>query len=52
MASASHNLGRPQDAEKYIKEAITHIDHMTERERFRTRAFLYLLIGDSAEVRG
>jgi eukaryotic-like serine/threonine-protein kinase len=46
MASASHNLGRQQDAEKYIKEAITHIDHMTERERFRTRAFLYLLIGD------
>jgi tetratricopeptide (TPR) repeat protein/predicted Ser/Thr protein kinase len=46
MASASHNLGRQQDAEKYIKQAITHIDHMTERERFRTRAYLYLLIGD------
>lgn len=46
MASASHNLGRQQDAEKYIKEAISHIDHMTERERFRTRAFLYLLVGD------
>jgi tetratricopeptide (TPR) repeat protein/predicted Ser/Thr protein kinase len=46
MASASHNLGRQQDAEMYIKQAITHIDHMTERERFRTRAFLYLLIGD------
>jgi tetratricopeptide (TPR) repeat protein len=46
MASASHNLGRQQDAEKYIKQAITHIDHMTERERFRTRAFLHLLTGD------
>jgi tetratricopeptide (TPR) repeat protein len=46
MAVASHNLGRGQDAEKYIKQAITKIDHMTERERFRTRAFLYLQIGD------
>ena len=46
MASASHNLGRLQDAEKFIKQAITHIDHMTERERYRTRAFLYLLVGD------
>src|SRR5207253_3059644 len=46
MASASHNLGLQQDAEKHIKEAISHIDHMTERERYRTRAFLYLLVGD------
>jgi serine/threonine protein kinase/tetratricopeptide (TPR) repeat protein len=46
MAVASHNLGRGQDAEKYIKQAITKIDHMTERERFRTRGFLYLQIGD------
>jgi tetratricopeptide (TPR) repeat protein/predicted Ser/Thr protein kinase len=47
MAIAARNLGRPQDAEKYIKDAITHIDRMTERERFRTRGMLYLLIGDS-----
>jgi tetratricopeptide (TPR) repeat protein len=46
MAAASHNLGRGRDAEKYIKQAITKIDHMTERERFRTRAFLYLQTGD------
>jgi tetratricopeptide (TPR) repeat protein/predicted Ser/Thr protein kinase len=46
MASAAHNLGRQQDAEKDIKQAISHIDHMTERERYRTRAFLYLLVGD------
>jgi tetratricopeptide (TPR) repeat protein len=46
MAVASHNLGRGQDAEKYIKQAITKIDHMTERERYRTRGFLYLQIGD------
>ncbi len=46
MASTSHNLGKEQDAEKYNKEAITHIDHMTERERYRTRASLYLRLGD------
>jgi len=46
MASASRNLGRLQDAEKYIREALKHIDHMTERERYRTRAYLYLLSGD------
>jgi tetratricopeptide (TPR) repeat protein len=43
MASAARNQGRQQDAEKFIKEALKHIDHMTERERYRTRAYLYLL---------
>jgi len=47
MAAASNNRGRQQDAEKYIKEAIRHIDPMTERERFYTRATLYSRIGDS-----
>jgi len=47
MASASHNLSREQDADKYIKLALNHIDHMTERERFRTRAYLYYLNGDA-----
>jgi tetratricopeptide (TPR) repeat protein len=27
--------------------ALNHIDHMTERERFRTRGFLYYVIGDT-----
>ena len=46
MAAALHNLGREQDAEKAIRQGITQIDHMTERERYRTRAFLYFLVGD------
>lgn len=46
MAAASRNLGEEQEAEKYIKQAVTHIDHMTERERYRTRAYLYLVVGD------
>jgi tetratricopeptide (TPR) repeat protein/predicted Ser/Thr protein kinase len=47
LAVATHNLGNQQDAEKYIRQAISHIDNMTERERFRTRAYLYLLTGDN-----
>jgi eukaryotic-like serine/threonine-protein kinase len=46
LASASRNLGQEQEAEKFIKQAVTHIDHMTERERYRTRAYLYLVTGD------
>ncbi len=46
LAVASRNMGLLQDAEKYIKLAIAHIDHMTERERYRTRGFFYLLRGD------
>src|SRR5262249_12439858 len=38
MAIAAGNLGQQQDAEKYIKDAERHLDHMTERERYRTRS--------------
>ncbi len=47
MAAASHNINRQQDAEKYIKLALNHIDRMTERERYRTRGYLYYLNGDN-----
>jgi tetratricopeptide (TPR) repeat protein len=46
MAIASNNLGRTQDAEKYVKEAFGLADGMTERERFRTRGMLYLITND------
>ena len=46
MASAARNRGRFQDAEQYVREALKHIDHMTERERYRTRAYLYWLTLD------
>ena len=46
LAGISRNLGRLQDAEKYIKEALRHLDGMTERERFTTRGFFYRLTGD------
>src|SRR5260221_3807684 len=45
-AIAARNLGENQDAEKYIREAIRHIDRMTERERYRTRGMFYFVTGD------
>jgi eukaryotic-like serine/threonine-protein kinase len=41
MAAAYGNLGRIQDAEKYVKLAMEHVDRMTDRERYRVRGFYY-----------
>jgi len=41
-ASAARNLGHDDEAVTYVKEAVSHIDRMTERERYRTRAFFYM----------
>jgi serine/threonine protein kinase/tetratricopeptide (TPR) repeat protein len=41
MASASGNLGKTQDAEKYVKLAMEHVDRMTDRERYRVRGLYY-----------
>jgi tetratricopeptide (TPR) repeat protein len=46
MAITSRNLDRQEDAEKYVKEAIRHLDGMTERERYRTRGMFYFLTND------
>jgi Flp pilus assembly protein TadD len=46
MAIAARNLDRQQDAERYITEAVRHLDGMTERERYRTRGLYYYLTGD------
>ncbi len=46
LAIVSRNVDRQQDAEKYIKEAMRHLDGMTERERFRTRGLYYYLTSD------
>ena len=49
LAVMSRNLGRPEDSDKYIKQALRYIDGMTERERFGTRGFYYRLIGDNQQ---
>jgi eukaryotic-like serine/threonine-protein kinase len=46
LAIASRNLDRQQDAEKYIKAAVSHVGGMTERERYRTRGLYYMITGD------
>jgi len=40
------NIGRAQESEKYAKEALRHLDGMTERERFSTRGNYYRITGD------
>ena len=46
LAASLRNLGRPQEAEKYLTEALRYLDGMTERERFSTRAYFYLVTAE------
>ncbi len=46
LSVISRNLGKLDDADKYIKEALRHVDGMTERERFVTRGMYYRVTGD------
>ncbi len=46
LAVASRNLGRLQDADEYINEALRYLDGMTERERYSTRGMFYRVTGD------
>ncbi len=46
LATVSLNLGKLQDADKYFKQALSHLDSMTERERYNTRGVYYRLTGD------
>jgi eukaryotic-like serine/threonine-protein kinase len=46
MATASLNLGKRQDAEKYIKEALSHVESMTEREKYAIRGLFFRVTGD------
>jgi serine/threonine protein kinase/tetratricopeptide (TPR) repeat protein len=43
-AAMYHNLGKRQDAEKYYGLALSHIDRMTDREKYRTRGGYYLFM--------
>jgi tetratricopeptide (TPR) repeat protein len=46
LAAASMNLHQREQAEKYFQLAMTKIDRMTERERYRTRGLYYLFLRD------
>lgn len=43
LAAVESNRGRRQDAEKEYKQALSHIDRMSDREKYRTRGGYYLL---------
>lgn len=49
-AVASLNLGRRGDAEKYFHQALTHIDRMTDREKYRTRGSYFIMLGEPAKA--
>ncbi len=42
MAAAAGNLGQTENAEKYAKLAMEHVDRLTERERYRVRGQYYI----------
>ncbi|MBV9771415.1 MAG: protein kinase, partial [Bryobacterales bacterium] len=46
MAVILANMGRKQDAEKEFKLAMSKIDRMTDREKYRTRGAYYLMERD------
>ena len=43
LAAVYANMGRQSDAEREYRLAMSHIDRMSEREKFRTRATYYLV---------
>jgi len=49
LAAVSQNLDRPDDADKYINQALKYLDGLTDREKFATRGYYYLMIGDNQQ---
>jgi tetratricopeptide (TPR) repeat protein/predicted Ser/Thr protein kinase len=50
IAAAYANQGKRQDAEKYYGLAMTHIDRMTDREKYRTRGSYYVFMRNQAKA--
>ena len=49
QAVASRYMGRAEDNKKFLDQALSHLDGMTERERYQTRGYSYLISGDYAQ---
>jgi tetratricopeptide (TPR) repeat protein/predicted Ser/Thr protein kinase len=49
IAVAYHNGGRHQEAEKYYQLALSKIDRMTDREKYRTRGVYYLVVSHNPD---
>jgi len=50
LATVYQNQGRRQEAEEYYQKAFAHMNHMTDREKYRTRGPYFLLIRDGAKA--
>lgn len=46
MAAMAENLGRHEDALKYMQQAMQYVEDMTEREQYRDRGLYYRIAGD------
>jgi eukaryotic-like serine/threonine-protein kinase len=46
MAALAGNLGQTQNAERFAKLAMEHVDRMTERERYFVRGMYYVRAGN------
>ena len=46
IAAMYANTGRMQDADRYHQMAMSHIDRMSDREKYKTRGMYYLLTRD------
>lgn len=46
MAAMAENLGKSEDALKYMQQAMQYVDNMTEREQYRDRGLYYRVAGD------
>ncbi len=49
-ATASYRIGRPDEAENLWKKALTLIERMTEREKYRTLGTYYMASGNNEQA--
>ena len=51
LGAVSNSLGRRHEAEAYYRQALSHLDRMTDREKYRTRSGYFLLIRNTDQAR-
>ena len=51
LGVVANNLGRADQAEEYFKQALSRLERMTDREKYRTRGVYYLLIRNPEKAR-
>jgi tetratricopeptide (TPR) repeat protein/TolB-like protein len=49
LAVIENNRGRRAEAERWFKQAMSHVDRMSDREKYRTRGAYYLVVDRDAD---